>query len=231
MQIIIFIPALLLFLYALYRLVKDDYIFIRKGVSLEQSFDIAFIILWVSLFMSRLLYFLFHWSTKQNIFFDFFTLKRGGFSLTGAVIGGTLAVYIIGRQKRLPLGRLSDFLSLAFLYTLPLVFLANALFVSKNALLSVFLNAIIYFVLLLFFVQFLYPKIMNRTLKEGTLSILFLLLFSIIALTTSLLTSLKNIPSFINPENIALSLLFIVSIVLLMRQERSRPRSGRAVAN
>src|ERR1700690_1261632 len=117
MQFLIFIPALLVFLYSLYRLVKDDYIFIRKGVSLEQSFDIAFITLWVSLFMSRFLYFLFHWSTKQNIFFDFFTLKRGGFSLTGAVIGGTLAVYIIGRQKRLPLGRLSDFLSLAFLYT------------------------------------------------------------------------------------------------------------------
>lgn len=221
MQILIFLPALLLFLYALYRLVKDDYVFIRKGISLEQSFDIAFITLWVSLFVARFLYLLFHISAGYNIFYDFFTLKKGGFSLTGAVIGGAIAIYLISKYRRLPLGRLCDFLSLSFLYTLPLVFLGNAIFVSKDALLSVFLNAIVYFILLLFFVQFLYPKVMNRTLKEGRLATLFLLLFSIIALTTSLLTSLKNIESFVNPENITLGLLFIFSIVLLIIQERA----------
>lgn len=224
MQILIFLPALLLFLYALYRLVKDDYVFIRKGVSLEQSFDIAFITLWVSLFTARLSYLLFHLSTGGNVFFDFFELKKGGFSLTGAIIGGVVAVYAIGKYKRVPLGRLSDFLSLSFLYTLPLVFVGNALFATKNELLTVFLNAIIYFVLLLFFIQFLYPKIMNRTLREGMLAILFLLLYSLIALSTSLLTTLKNIQNFINPENITLLVLFILSIILLIKQEGSTPR-------
>lgn len=220
MQFLFYIPALILFLYELYRLVKDDYIFIRKGISLEQSFDIAFITLWVSLFMSRLLYLLFHISSGDNIFLDFFSTKKGGFSLTGAIIGGIIAIYLLGKYRKIPLGRICDFLSLAFLYTLPLVFLANVFSVTKYQLLSVFLNAIIYFVLLLFFVQFLYPKIMNRTLKEGMLAILFLLLFSLIALTTSLLVSLKHIQSFINPENVTLSLLFILSIVLLIKQER-----------
>jgi hypothetical protein len=228
MQFLIFLPALLLFLYELYHLVKDDYIFIRKGISLEQSFDIAFITLWISLFVSRLTYLLFHITTVGNIFYDFFSLKKGSFSLTGAVIGGAITLYLLGKYKKLPLGRLYDFLSLSFLYTLPLVFLANAIFVTKNQLLSVFLNAIIYFVLLLFFVQFLYPKIMNRTLKEGMLAVLFLLLFSIIALTTSLLTSLKNIQSFVNPENIVLVMIFIFSIILLIRQERS-PHARRSV--
>lgn len=182
MQMLLFIPALLLFLYELYHLVKDDYIFIRKGISLEQAFDIAFITLWVSLFAARLLYLLFHISPGENIFFDFFSLKKSGLSLTGTVIGGTVAIYLIGKYKKVPLGRICDFLSLSFLYTLPLVFLANAFFVTKNALLSVFLNAVIYFILLLFFVQFLYPKIMNRTLKEGILATLFLLLFSLTTL-------------------------------------------------
>jgi prolipoprotein diacylglyceryltransferase len=227
MQILIFIPALLLFLYELYRLVKDDYIFIRKGVSLEQSFDIAFITLWISLFISRLLYLLFHFHSGENILYDFFSFKNGGISLTGAVIGGIGAIYLIGRYRKVPLGRLCDFLSLSFLYTLPLIFLANAFFVTKNGLLTVFLNAIIYFVLLIFFVQFLYPKILNRTLKEGMLAILFLLLFSIIALTTSLLTSLKNIQSFVNPENITLSVMLIVSVILLIKQERSTLRTRR----
>ncbi len=219
MQISLFLPALLLFLYALYRLVKDDYVFIRKGISLEESFDIAFIILWSSLFAARLLFLLFHY-TSQNIVLDFFSIKQGGFSLTGAVIGGTLAIYVIGKQKRLPIGRLSDFLSLSFLYSLPLVFLGNALFATKNEQLSVFLNAIVYFVLLLFFIQFLYPKIMNRTIREGTLAVLFLVLFSVIAMITSFLSLLKNVQNFISPENIALFLLFLFSIVLLIKKEK-----------
>lgn len=224
MQIIIFIPALLVFLYILFRLVKDDYIFIRKGISLEHAFDIAFITLWISLFMSRILFMIFHIKSGGNMFFDFFSLRKGGFSLTGAIIGGTLAVYIIGKYKRVPLGRLSDFLSLSFLCTLPLVFLANAFLVTKNELLFIFLNAIVYFVLLLFFMQFLYPKMMNRTLKEGMLAILFLIFFSLIALTTSLLTSLKNIAFAITPENIALVALFIFSFILLVKQEKGSSR-------
>src|SRR6185437_15947279 len=180
MQILLFIPSLLVFLYALYRLVKDDYVFIRKGISLEQSFDIAFITFWISLFVSRVVYSLFHAYPGENIFYDFFIMKKGGFSLTGAVIGGIFAVYLISRYRKVPLGRLCDFLSLSFLYTLPLLFLTNAILVTKNELLSVFLNAIIYFVLLIFFVQFLYPKILNRTMKEGILATLFLLLFSLI---------------------------------------------------
>ncbi len=225
MQILIFIPALLLFLYILYRLVKDDYIFIRKGVSLEQSFDIAFITLWSSLFMSRVFYLFFHLYSGENMLFDFFSPEKGGFSLTGAIIGGTIAVYLIGKYNRVPLGRLSDFLSLSFLYTLPLLFLSEALIAGKGALLFVFLNAAIYFVLLLFFVQFLYPKVMNRTIKEGLLAILFLLLFSLISLITSFLISLKNMQGFITPENITLSLFFVLSLLLLIKHERlSHPR-------
>jgi len=221
MQILLFLPALFLFLYILYRLVKDDYIFIRKGISLEQSFDIAFITLWVSLFSSRLLFLLFHLYPGQNILFDFFSLNKGGFSLTGAIIGGMIVVYLTGRYKRVPLGRLSDFLSLSFSYALPLLFLSDAIFVKKSELLFVFLNAVVYFILLLFFVQFLYPKVMNRTIKEGLLSLVFLLAFSLISLITSLLISLKQIQNFINPENIILAAIFIFSLVLFIKLERS----------
>ena len=229
MQILLFIPALLVFLYALYRLVKDDYIFIRKGISLEQAFDIAFITLWIGLFVSRALYLIFHLYKGENFFVDFLSVKNGGLSLTGAILGGTLAIYLMSKSKRLPLGRLGDFLSLAFLYSLPLLFLANAIFVKKNELLLVFLNAIVYFVLLLFFMQFLYPKVMNRTLREGMLAILFLLLFSMIALSTSLLLSLKDIHTFINPENFILAVLFILSIFLLFKQLRVSNRSRNVV--
>src|SRR6185503_16980680 len=97
--------------------------------------------------------------------------------------------------------------------------------VKKNELLLVFLNGIVYFVLLLFFMQFLYPKVLNRTLREGMMAILFLLLFSLIALLSSLLISLNNINAFITPENVILVFLFILSIILLIKQERISSRT------
>ena len=228
MVLIILLPALVVFLFSLYRLVKDDYIFIRKGISLEQSFDLAFIIFWISLFFSRLFFLLFHFIPKQNIFLAFFSLKNGGLSLTGAIMGGIIALYIFGRYKKLPLGRLSDFFSLSFLYALPVGLLVSAFFTNKNQLLYLFLNVIIYFVVLLFFVQFLYPKILNRTLKEGILSILFTLTFSTISLLTSLLSSIKHIQLFLTTQNAATLLLFFFSIFLLIKENASS-RSRRSL--
>jgi len=229
MQFIVFIPALLLFLYALYRFSKDDYIFIRKGITVEQTFDIAFTVLWISLFFSRLFYLLIHIPRDYHIIIDFFSFTNNGFSLTGALVGGICAVFLIGKHKRLPLGRLSDFLSLSFLYTLPVMFLASAALSTKKMILFSFLNAVVYFLLLLFFVQFLYPKTMSRTLKEGALAILFIICFSFIALLTSLLSSLSHIQNFINPENSILLLLIIFSATFFLRQGRS-PHTRRTVS-
>jgi prolipoprotein diacylglyceryl transferase len=229
MKLVLFLPALLLFLYILYRMVKDDYVFIRKGISLEQSFDIAFVTLWTSLFFSRFFYLLFHMPFGTNIIWEFFSFQHGGFSLTGAIVGGALALILMGRDKRIPLARISDFLSLSLLYTLPLAFLTNALLVSKNELLLVFLNTIIYFVLLIFTVQFLYPKLMSRTLKEGFLAIFFLLAFSSISLATSVLLSLRNIYHALTPENGMLLIIFIISCVLAIKQQKGSGHTRRSV--
>ena len=69
MQIFILIPAFCFFLYYIYKLVKDDYVFIRKNISLEQVFDITFIVTWSSLFFSRLFFFIFHPVMRQNPIF------------------------------------------------------------------------------------------------------------------------------------------------------------------
>ncbi len=220
MELAILIPALLVFLYSLYRLVKDDYVFIRKGILLEQSYDIAFIILWISLFFSRAFFLLFNYQPGKNIFFQFFSINEGGFSLLGAIIGGMIAMYFIGRYKKVPLGRLSDFLSLSFLFALPVGFLTSALLVNRSELLFTLLSAVLYFLLILFFVQFLYPRILSRTLKEGMLSILFLLFFSLISLLTTFLVSLKNIAAYVNSHTITLFILLIFSLILLFKEAK-----------
>lgn len=218
MELLVLIPALLVFLYSLYRLTKDDYVFIRKGISLEQSFDIAFISLWISLFFSRLLHVLFNQKEGTNFFIQFLSINDGGFSLSGAIIGGLIALFFIGKYKRVPLGRLSDFLSLSFLYAIPVGFLASALVVNRSELLSVLMNVVLYFLLMIFFVQFLYPRLMSRTLKEGTLAILFLMSFSLISLLTALLTSFRDLHTYINIYNIITFCLFLFSIVLFIKE-------------
>lgn len=224
MELLVLIPALLVFLFMLYRFVKDDYIFIRKGISLEQAFDMSFITLWVSLFFARLFDLIFHYTAKQNLLIQFFSANSSQFSLVGAIIGGIIVVFMLSKQRRVPLGRLSDFFSLAFLYALPVGLLGHALFVSKNELLYLFLNIIIYFVVLLFFAQFLFPKLMNRTLKEGMISILFLLTFSVITLTTSFLTVIKHPQLFISLQNAMTFLLLFFSLFLLIKENASPNR-------
>jgi hypothetical protein len=59
---------------------------------------------------------------------------------------------------------------------------------------------------------------MQRTLKEGSLSILFLLLFSVISFGGSFLIADKKIVPWRNPENFLLAGLFLLGLILLIKQ-------------
>jgi prolipoprotein diacylglyceryltransferase len=230
MEFLVLIPSVLIFLYSLWRLVKDDYVFIRKGISLEQSFDIAFISLWISLFFSRLFDMAFHYQMDKNIFLQFFSLNNGGFSLIGAIVGGVIALFILGKYKKIPLGRVSDFFTLSLLFALPLGYLGSALFSERSQVLYTILNAVLFFLLLIFFMQFLKPKLMSRNLKEGTLSIIFLICFSLVTLLTNLLSSLRDLQNyFTNPVTITTIALLIFSIILYFKEAQPFTNHRRTV--
>lgn len=221
MELLVLIPSGLIFLYSLYRLVKDDYVFIRKGISQEQAFDIAFITLWISLIFSRLFDMVFTYQIDKNIFIQFFSLPNGGFSLVGGIIGGIIALYLISKYKKIPLGRVSDFFTLSVLCALPVGYIGLALFEKREALLYTSLNIVLFVLLLIFFFQFLKPKLMSRTLKEGVLSIIFLIFFSAITLLSNLLSSLPNIQGYLlNPVTITNITLLFFSIFLYIKEER-----------
>lgn len=209
----------IIFLYSLYKLVKDDHVFIRKGISLEQSFDIAFTCLWVSLFFSRL-FFLFFQYPGQNMFLNFFSPKFAGFSLVGAIIGSMIALYFVSKWKKLPLGRVGDFLSLSFLNALPIGYLAGTLMYAKTNLLHFGVSTISFLFLVLFFRKFLYPKLLSRSIREGTITILFLMFFSFVSLSTALINGLRTMQITITGSNIAVAIMLVLTIILFWRQER-----------
>lgn len=221
MQIIVLIPAFILFLYFLYKLVKDDYVFIRKNISMEQIFDIAFIVSGVSLFFSRLFHFIFNPFLKQNIFLDYFSPNVEGLSLFGALVGGAGSLYLFARFKKIPFGRLFDVFTLALIVALPLGFLGSAFLVSNFTFLSYLGNALVYFIFAIFCVKYVHPKLNSRELKEGNVQIIFLLFFSIVLLINAIMLREEGKITLISIESIVLFLFFIFSLVLFLRQARS----------
>src|SRR5882724_8198363 len=217
MQILVLIPAFLLFTYCIYKLVKDDYVFIRRSISLEQMFDITFLVIASSLVFSRLLFFILHPLAHKNIFLLFFTPRIGGLSLLGGVIGGYLSLYMIGKYKKIPFGRLFDFFTLAFVVCLPFGFLTSSLFMTGYQLFLYLFNAGVYLLLTVFFVRFIYPKLMSRELREGSLQSIFLLFFAFFSLINVIFLQQKGQIIFVSLESILLLFLFLFSLFLFFK--------------
>lgn len=220
MNIIVLIPAFLIFLYFIYKLVKDDYVFIRKNISLEQIFDITFIVTWVSLFFARVFYFIFHPLQGHNLFLVFFSPQVPGFSLVGLVLGGILAMYIIGRYRKIPLGRLFDFFTLAFVVALPVGFLGTSVLMKNFTLAASLVNTIVYMIFAIFCVKYVNPKLESRELKEGNLQILFLLFFSVVSFINVTMLSQVGKVVLLSVESVILIILFLISFILFVRQAK-----------
>src|SRR5687767_2761885 len=108
--LIIGLITLLIFLYCFYTYAKDDHYFIRKGISLEQLFNILFIsIFWSGLF-SRLAYVLFNPDPKYWNPLVFFLIPYfPGISLTGGVIGLFISMIYLAKRRKIHAGRVLDY--------------------------------------------------------------------------------------------------------------------------
>ncbi len=224
MELVVLIPALLIFLFFLYKLTGDDHVFIRKNISIEHMYDIAFNTIWVSLLVSRIVFFLFDKQISGNFFVAFFT-TWGGLSLSGAIASAIAFLYFLGKYKKIPLGRLYDFLALSLLCGLPLGYLSIAfLRWQQKMMIPYLICSVIYIIAAVLFKRFLYPRLLNRTLKEGSITIYFFFLFSVVSLGTSLVNWGKPFVSFITASNIMYLGILLLAIILLIKQEKNKLR-------
>lgn len=202
MQLLIFIISFFIFLQTLHKLVKDDHVFLRKNIKMEEFFDIAFIVTAIGLAFAQIV------SSRNTSFLSFF------------VFGALLSLLLIGKYKKFPLGRFFDFFTLSFLISLPVVFFLQALFYKKTELIIYLVSAFIYYILAIFFKKVLLAGIMSRTLKEGRLSIFFLILFSLFSLLTGVVRVIIEHAAFLSLENILLLTLLTVALILLLIQRK-----------
>lgn len=215
MQFFIFVLliCLFIFLYCVYVLSNDDFIFLRLDVTMEKIFNMIFIGVLPSLFASRLFYGLLH---SRNIISNFWTFilipYHPGLSLLGGVIG--IAIYFIFlvalKNDKFPLARIFDFFSMAFLITLPIGFLGYLMFsqirveITRTAVL-----AVIYFIIFIIFLKFFLPKLLTGKFKEGTVSLLFLIFFSAVNLILNAFSKITILNYVRNYENLILILIFL----------------------
>ena len=226
MQFLIFVLliCLFVFLYCIYLLANDDFVFLRRDLTMERLFNIIFLGSLSSLFFARLFYGLFH---TNNILFNPFVFLLfpyfPGLSLLGGALGIGISFLFLANNKKnqLPLERLSDFSSVAFLISLPIGILGFFMLSEDGfSVIKAGSLAVTYLILFVLFLRFLLPKLLNGILKEGTITLIFLICFSIINLISHISANFNFKNYLFNLENIILFLIFLVSLVLLTIQEK-----------
>ncbi len=217
------LPILLLcfviFMYFVYFLARDDFVIIRKDISLERIFSMAILTFFVSMLFARFFYALFYFNPgflNPLVFFDLPYFP--GLSLPGGVVGGSLFAYFYSSFKKMPFGRLFDIFMMAFIGVLPIgLIIGYFVYLGKT---SLFFNIILVFSILSFFLftKLIFPYSSRGEIKEGSLGLVFISIFSFIYFISKLLLNVKTF-SFIAPENIFLLVSLFASLILIINQE------------
>lgn len=202
MNSLIFIPSFFIFLYTIYKLVKDDHVFFRRNIKLEHFFDYTFIVSFICWFLLQ------------------FVNDGDGERLTYIILISSICLLLITRYKRIPIGRFFDFFALSFVSAIPLWYFFLGIFAKTPEKMIYIVSSIFYFFTGIFFMKVLYPKVMSRTLKEGSISALFLMLYSFFSLLISVFHIFFNKANVLSVGNIIIILMLFASMPLLIKIQK-----------
>ena len=216
---IILIACLFLFLYCVFVLAKDDFLLLRKNVTLEQLFNVSFLGFFFGLFTSRLVFVLEHAKSEYlNPLIFFLFPYFPGLSITGGIAGGVFLLWFYTYRKRLPFSRILDIFSLSFFFawTAGLLFtFLSALVLGKNV---NFLELVGVGAFLILAIIFTWLFVTGK-LKDGNTGFIGFAVFSVVDFfSRMLLRGPKNFITFM-PEDIVLVFLFLCFLALYIQQE------------
>ncbi|MBU2632125.1 prolipoprotein diacylglyceryl transferase [Patescibacteria group bacterium] len=206
-----------IFLYSIFSLSKDDLLFVRKDITMEKIFNLAFLAAFVALFFARLSYVLLN---PKPIFFSilgFFLFPYfPGLSLLGAVLGGAIFLFLYTSKKNMPIGRIIDFFTFGLMTVIPIGIWGKIILSGQNSILAV--GSIFYYLfILVLFIRFVLPNSMRGRFKDGTLGIIFLAAFSIGSIFLNVFSS-KSL-SILTTENFVLVFILLSSSALFIKKE------------
>lgn len=216
--IIVLIFCFVIFLYVVYSLSHDDFVILRSNTSMDKVFNAAFLAGLFSLFCSRFFYVFLNpkgifFNPLGFILFPYFP----GLSLTGAIFGGYFVALFILDSWHLPIGRIIDFFSIAFLSAFPFGFVGAFLLSHEKISPTFFLSLVLYLVTFFVFIKFILPLSSAGKLKDGSLSILFMAVLPLVYLLSNIaIYSRQNV---LTSENLLSFLIFISFITVFIKKE------------
>ncbi|OGH23982.1 MAG: hypothetical protein A3J69_02570 [Candidatus Levybacteria bacterium RIFCSPHIGHO2_02_FULL_42_12] len=132
-EILTLFISFFVFLFCVYMFSKDDFVLMRKNISLDQIFHLIFLVSLASFVGGRVLYAVFTANTSfVNPLILAAFLYYPGFSLAGSILGGGGGLALLCYSWNIEKGRVFDIVSLSFLGSfsfvyLPLFFLGSFL--------------------------------------------------------------------------------------------------------
>lgn len=215
---ILLILVLFISLFVLYILTRQDFVLLRQNISLAQIFDLAAISFLAAFLVGRLFFIL------DNFMFGLFNVLRffhlirfPGISTIGFFIGGAVSIYFLFGKKK-GMGRIYDIFAISF-FPLYSFFLISQKIVLKTIYFPIILS-----VILIFIFGFFVRSHNKYILKDGSISLLFLLIISLISFIFEIFDKTKHV-LFLNFTLMQIITLpvFLFSIVLfVINQQRSR---------
>lgn len=226
---IVLIICFVFFLFRLYHVANDDYVLAKKSITLDDVFNAAFVVGLMSLLSARIFYVILNpdpvfLNPLAFLIFPYFP----GLSLMGAVAGGSLALYFYGRAKKFPIGRVFDFFTVSLTFVLPIGLIGYSL-LSGDFSVGELVKLILFTIIALFANLYLHPKASSLEIRDGSISILFIIFFSLTMLLTNAI-DFSGIQNFINrKENFIYLGLLILGVILIAKQEmRGRGKNKNA---
>ena len=216
---IIILICFFIFLYLLYYFSRDDFVIVRKDISMERIFNLAFLTAIVSLFFSRLSFVLESLDPRLLNPLEFLAVPYfPGLSLIGGMLGAAIFIFLYGSFRKLPVGKMLDLFTLSSMGVLPLGLIGN--FIVHLGKVSLFSNLIFIFSIfvLLLFAKIIYPFSGRGEIKDGTLGLMFGAIFSFLYFMIRLFLNLKDF-SFLSLDNILILVVLFSSLILLVNQE------------
>lgn len=220
MQLFIFVLifCFVVFLFRLYHLAVDDYVLIKKNITLEDVFNAAFVIALPSLLFARFFYVIFHpahvfLNPLGFLLFPYYP----GLSLSGGILGGAISLFVYASYGKFPKARIFDFFTISLLFSIPFGLIGFVILSHFTS--GIGIKMLLFAIMFILTSVYLYPKSSALEIKDGSLSFLFLMFFSLISLLANSIDN-PGIRNFIdNKENFLLIALLITSVVFVVKQE------------
>lgn len=214
-ELILLIGALVFTMFLLFTLARNDFVLLRKNVSLHELFDAAIISMAIGLLCARIFYIIDvqEWSWFHPFRF-FHLVKVPGLSLYGFFVGVIVPLFLILRKKNV-LHRVYDilFISLLPVFIVSLATRTYSLGVPSfvmQILLAVVCIAIVYICITFFH---------NYTLRDGSLALIIFLLLSIDLFLQGFLEKYPDLMFSLSLSQICAVVFFVVASMLLVHNQ------------